>query len=102
MMKIEALLTCDCNISVLMQVRLIKELYGNQIGELYHSLPFHMIEFILDDFDWSVHILLSICPLFFAFPHGVVCDYICLRCSAMLISVLLSVQPFYLLISPYC
>lgn len=37
-----------------MQVRLIKELYGNQIGELYHSLPCHMIEFVLDDFDWSV------------------------------------------------
>jgi hypothetical protein len=38
-----------------MQVRLIKELYGNQIGELYHSLPYHMIEFVLDDFDWLVH-----------------------------------------------
>jgi len=37
-----------------MQVRLIKELYGNQIGELYHSLPYHMIEFVLDDFDWLV------------------------------------------------
>ncbi|KAJ4835879.1 hypothetical protein Tsubulata_030859 [Turnera subulata] len=30
------------------QVRLIKELYGNQIGELYHSLPYHMIEFVID------------------------------------------------------
>ncbi|MCD9560346.1 hypothetical protein HAX54_018968 [Datura stramonium] len=29
----------------------IKELYGNQIGELYHSLPYHMIEFVLEDFD---------------------------------------------------
>ncbi|XP_057959659.1 uncharacterized protein LOC131152072 [Malania oleifera] len=29
------------------QVRLVKELYGNQIGELYHSLPYHMIEFVL-------------------------------------------------------
>ncbi|RDX79987.1 hypothetical protein CR513_39518, partial [Mucuna pruriens] len=28
------------------QVRLIKELYGNQIRELYHSLPYHMIEFV--------------------------------------------------------
>ncbi|KAJ7966052.1 Centromere protein O [Quillaja saponaria] len=33
------------------QVRLIKELYGNQIGKLYHSLPYHLIEFLLDDFD---------------------------------------------------
>ncbi|XP_058785758.1 uncharacterized protein LOC131660525 isoform X2 [Vicia villosa] len=33
------------------QVRLVKELYGNQIGELYHSLPHHMIEFVLEDFD---------------------------------------------------
>ncbi|XP_010541545.1 PREDICTED: uncharacterized protein LOC104814976 isoform X2 [Tarenaya hassleriana] len=36
------------------QVRLIKELYGNQIGELYHSLPYHMVEFILDDCDCKV------------------------------------------------
>uniref|UniRef100_A0A2P2KT27 Centromere protein O n=1 Tax=Rhizophora mucronata TaxID=61149 RepID=A0A2P2KT27_RHIMU len=36
------------------QVRLIKELYGNQIGELYHSLPYHMIEFVLDDYEWLV------------------------------------------------
>ncbi|KVH88079.1 Centromere protein Cenp-O [Cynara cardunculus var. scolymus] len=36
------------------QVRLIKDLYGNQIGELYHSLPYHMIEFIVDDFDCVV------------------------------------------------
>ena len=35
-----------------LQVRLIKELYGNQIEELYHSLPYHMIEFALDDSDW--------------------------------------------------
>ncbi|KAH9622134.1 hypothetical protein KSS87_023615 [Heliosperma pusillum] len=33
------------------QVRLMKELYGNQIGDLYHSLPYHMIEFVLDDFE---------------------------------------------------
>ncbi|XP_057792874.1 uncharacterized protein LOC131009509 isoform X3 [Salvia miltiorrhiza] len=36
------------------QVRLIKELYGNQIGELYCSLPYHMIEFVLADFDCKV------------------------------------------------
>lgn len=33
------------------QVRVMKELYGNQIGDLYHSLPYHMIEFVLDDFE---------------------------------------------------
>lgn len=33
------------------QVRLMKELYGNQIGDLYHSLPYHMIEFVLEDFE---------------------------------------------------
>ncbi|GJX66788.1 hypothetical protein Tco_0301131 [Tanacetum coccineum] len=32
--------------------------YGNQIRELYHSLPYLMIEFVIDDTDWSVHILL--------------------------------------------
>ncbi|CAF1696980.1 unnamed protein product [Brassica napus] len=36
------------------QVRLIKELYGNQIRELYHSLPYHMIEFAIDDCDCKV------------------------------------------------
>lgn len=36
------------------QVRLVKELYGNQIEELYHSLPYHMIEFVLDEFEWLV------------------------------------------------
>ncbi|XP_042990771.1 uncharacterized protein LOC122317808 isoform X4 [Carya illinoinensis] len=35
-------------------VRLIKELYGNQIRELYHSLPYHMVEFVLDDSDCKV------------------------------------------------
>lgn len=46
----------------LLQVRLIKELYGNQIRELYHSLPYHMIEFALDDSDWLVHDLIGIAP----------------------------------------
>lgn len=45
----------------LLQVRLVKDLYGNQIGELYHSLPYHMIEFVVDDFDWSVHIPFMFC-----------------------------------------
>jgi len=34
------------------QVRLIKELFGHQISEIYHSLPYHMIEFSMDDCDW--------------------------------------------------
>ncbi|XP_066385373.1 uncharacterized protein [Miscanthus floridulus] len=38
------------------QVRLIKELYGNQIGELFHSLPYNMIEFVLEDFECKVTI----------------------------------------------
>jgi len=50
-----------------MQVRLIKELYGNQIRELYHSLPYHMIELVLDDSDWSVSCINIVClePFFF-------------------------------------
>jgi centromere protein O len=34
------------------KVRLIKELYGNQIGELFNSLPYNLIEFVLEDFEW--------------------------------------------------
>ncbi|KMT11178.1 hypothetical protein BVRB_5g111060 [Beta vulgaris subsp. vulgaris] len=34
------------------QVRVMKDIYGNQIGDLYHSLPYHMIEFVLEDFEW--------------------------------------------------
>ncbi|KAL5557054.1 hypothetical protein UlMin_039290 [Ulmus minor] len=40
------------------------KLYGNQIGELYHSLPYHMIEFVLDDYDWSVTVTLKYIDLF--------------------------------------
>uniref|UniRef100_A0A1J3I4I0 Centromere protein O n=1 Tax=Noccaea caerulescens TaxID=107243 RepID=A0A1J3I4I0_NOCCA len=40
------------------QVRLIKELYGNQIRELYHSLPYHMVEFAIDDCDCKVMVSL--------------------------------------------
>lgn len=31
------------------QVRLSKELYKDKISELYHSLPYHMIEFLIED-----------------------------------------------------
>lgn len=30
----------------------MNELYGNQINELYNSLPYHMIEFSVDDCEW--------------------------------------------------
>ncbi|KAK9284810.1 hypothetical protein L1049_023987 [Liquidambar formosana] len=50
------------------QVRLIKELYGNQIGELYHSLPYHMIEFVLDDFDCKVTVSLRYADLVSVLP----------------------------------
>lgn len=41
------------------QVRVMKELYENQIGDLYHSLPYHMIEFVLEDFE-STRITISL------------------------------------------
>lgn len=50
------------------QVRLIKELYGNQIGELYHSLPYHLIEFVLDDFDCKVTVSLRYADLVSVLP----------------------------------
>ncbi|XP_023546279.1 uncharacterized protein LOC111805418 [Cucurbita pepo subsp. pepo] len=50
------------------QVRLIKELYGNQIRELYHSLPFHMIEFVLDDSDCTVTVSLRYADLISVLP----------------------------------
>ncbi|KAK6783005.1 hypothetical protein RDI58_020801 [Solanum bulbocastanum] len=53
------------------QVRLIKELYGNQIGELYHSLPYHMIEFVIEDFDSKVTVSLRYADLISTLPTGV-------------------------------
>lgn len=53
------------------QVRLIKDLYGNQIGELYHSLPYHMIEFIVDDFDCKVTVSLRYADLLSILPTGI-------------------------------
>eukprot|EP01018_Ginkgo_biloba_P007358 Gb_34425 [translate_table: standard] len=41
------------------QVRLLKELYGNQIGELYHSLSYDMIEFVMEDFNCKVTVSLA-------------------------------------------
>ncbi|GAB4836908.1 hypothetical protein Ancab_001819 [Ancistrocladus abbreviatus] len=53
------------------QVRLMRELYGNQIGELYHSLPYHMIEFVLDDFDCKVTVSLRYADLVSVLPTRV-------------------------------
>ncbi|KAK4277085.1 hypothetical protein QN277_015137 [Acacia crassicarpa] len=53
------------------QVRLIKELYGNQIGELYHSLPYHMVEFVLDDCDCKVTVSLRYADLISVSPTKV-------------------------------
>ncbi|ESQ41021.1 hypothetical protein EUTSA_v10014111mg [Eutrema salsugineum] len=53
------------------QVRLIKELYGNQIRELYHSLPYHMIEFALDDCDCKVVVSLRYGDLLCELPTKV-------------------------------
>ncbi|KAH7573974.1 hypothetical protein JRO89_XS03G0233800 [Xanthoceras sorbifolium] len=53
------------------QVRLIKELYGNQIKELYHSLPYHMIEFVLDDSECKVTVCLRYADLVSVLPTRV-------------------------------
>ncbi|CAN1185089.1 hypothetical protein LINPERHAP2_LOCUS37344 [Linum perenne] len=54
-----------------LQVRILKELYGNQIGELYHSLPYHLIEFVLDDFDCKVTVSLRYSELVAVLPSRV-------------------------------
>eukprot|EP00252_Welwitschia_mirabilis_P013911 TRINITY_DN3080_c0_g1_i2.p1 TRINITY_DN3080_c0_g1~~TRINITY_DN3080_c0_g1_i2.p1 ORF type:complete len:329 (-),score=65.82 TRINITY_DN3080_c0_g1_i2:395-1381(-) len=41
------------------QVRLLKKLYGNQIGELFHSLPFDGIHFVMKEFNRKVTVSLS-------------------------------------------
>ncbi|CAH9054400.1 unnamed protein product [Cuscuta epithymum] len=53
------------------QVRLIKELYGNQIVQLYHSLPYHMIEFMLNDFDCRITVCLRYSDLLSTLPSGI-------------------------------
>ncbi|PIA40814.1 hypothetical protein AQUCO_02400107v1 [Aquilegia coerulea] len=50
------------------QVNLIKELYGNQIGELYHSLPYHVIEFVLNVYDCKVTLSLRYADLVSTLP----------------------------------
>lgn len=53
------------------QVRLIKELYGNQIGELYHSLPYHMVEYVLDESDCKIIVTLRYGDLVSVLPDRV-------------------------------
>ncbi|PIN17441.1 hypothetical protein CDL12_09900 [Handroanthus impetiginosus] len=53
------------------QVRLMKELYGNQITELYFSLPYHMIEFVLTNFDCKITVSLRYADLVSTLPSGV-------------------------------
>ncbi|KAL3646161.1 hypothetical protein CASFOL_011341 [Castilleja foliolosa] len=53
------------------QFRLVKELYGNQTGELYCSLPYHMVEFVLTDFDCKVTVSLRYGNLVSTLPSGV-------------------------------
>ncbi|XP_026656754.2 uncharacterized protein LOC103696594 isoform X3 [Phoenix dactylifera] len=53
------------------QVRLIKELYGNQIGELFHSLAYNWIEFVLEDFDCKVTVSLRYADLVSVLPSRI-------------------------------
>lgn len=50
------------------QVRLIKELYGNQIGELFNSLPYNLIEFVLEDFECKVTVSIRYSDLILTLP----------------------------------
>ncbi|XP_064983802.1 uncharacterized protein LOC103973849 isoform X2 [Musa acuminata AAA Group] len=52
-------------------VRLIKELYGNQIGELFHSLSYNLIEFVLEDFDCKVTVSLRYADLVSILPSRI-------------------------------
>lgn len=53
------------------QVRLIKELYGNQIKQLYHSLPYDRVDFVLNSFDCNVVVTLEYADLISVLPSGV-------------------------------
>ncbi|EOA21193.1 hypothetical protein CARUB_v10001538mg [Capsella rubella] len=53
------------------QVRLMNELYGNQINELYNSLPYHMVEFAVDDCECKVMVSLRYGDLMSELPTKV-------------------------------
>ncbi|KAK9099848.1 hypothetical protein Scep_023278 [Stephania cephalantha] len=50
------------------QVGLIKEMYGTRIGELYHSLSYNIIEFVIDDDDCKVTVSLRYLDLVSTLP----------------------------------
>ncbi|WOH13333.1 hypothetical protein DCAR_0832842 [Daucus carota subsp. sativus] len=53
------------------QVRLTKELYGNQLKELYHSLPYDMVEFMLGHCDCNITVSLKYADLLSILPTRV-------------------------------
>ncbi|KAI5354754.1 hypothetical protein PRUPE_1G460400 [Prunus persica] len=53
------------------QVRLAKELYGNQIKEIYYTLPYNLIAFSLVDFDCKVIVKLKYAELVSVLPTHV-------------------------------
>lgn len=62
---------CQAYVDRREQVRLIKELYGNQIKDLFHSLPYNMIDFVLDDFDCKVTVSLRYADLASTLPSRI-------------------------------
>ncbi|KAG0472272.1 hypothetical protein HPP92_016818 [Vanilla planifolia] len=62
---------CQAYVDRREQVRLIKELYGNQIKDLFHSLPYNMIDFVLDDFDCKVTVSLRYADLVSILPSRI-------------------------------
>lgn len=53
------------------QVRLIKELYGDQIGDLYHSLAYNLVEFVMDDYECKVTVSLRYADLISTLPSRI-------------------------------
>ncbi|XP_020578632.1 uncharacterized protein LOC110023513 isoform X2 [Phalaenopsis equestris] len=62
---------CQAYVNRREQVRLIKELYGKQIKDLFHSLPYNMIDFVLDDFDCKVTVSLRYADLVSILPSRI-------------------------------
>jgi len=53
------------------QVSVIKTLYENRIGNLYHSLSYNLIEFVLDDYDCKVTVSLRYADLASILPSRI-------------------------------
>ncbi|XP_077214942.1 centromere protein O isoform X3 [Tasmannia lanceolata] len=60
--------TCTRRSLCITKVRLIQELFGNQIGELYHSISYDRVEFVLDDSDCKVTVSLRYTDLVTVLP----------------------------------